>query len=414
MGDGGAATSCELNFPYATAIDASGNLYIADQGNNRVRKVNTAGIITTIAGTGVLGYGGDDSAATNAKLYSPSGVAVDGSGNVYIGDNGNHRIRKVNAAGIITTVAGTGATGYNGDGIAATAATLFSPHEVAVDTDGNLYISDVLNFRIRKVDASGIISTVAGKGTFMTYGGDNGAATATDIGDPYDLVVDATGNIIFATPDYHRVCKINPAGIITTVAGTGMAGYNGDNIPATMAQLRNPFGVAVDGGGNVYIGDYYNNRVRKVNSSGIITTYAGTDSAGFSGDGGPATMAQLHGPIDVTTDGAGNLYVTEWANFTVRYIRSTVAVKEINKPKGSISVYPNPSNNGRFTIDLVLNAEHERRIVIYDLAGRVVKNIVADGLSSVDIDLGIANGIYILEVITPEEILREKIVVQRE
>jgi len=249
-GDGGPAVDCELYLPYGMAIDAAGNVYIADEYGYRVHKVDVAGIITTFAGTGVAGFSGDDSAATVAMLSHPVGVAVDAAGNVYISDNGNNRIRMVNTAGIITTFAGTGVVGYHGDDSAATAAEFHFPAGIAIDGSGNLYICDVNNSRIRKVNTSGIITTIAGTGV-PGVTSDGEPATATDIDMPNGITVDAAGNIFF-TDFSVGVYKINTSGIISTIAGAAASGYNGDNRPATTAELNGPIGIAVDGDGNIY------------------------------------------------------------------------------------------------------------------------------------------------------------------
>ena len=287
-GDGGQATSAQLYDPFAVAVDAQGSLYISDTSNHRVRKVSN-GVITTVAGTGTKGYSGDGGQATSAQLYYPEGIAVDGQGNVYIADEYNHRIRKVTPDGIITTVAGTGTLGYSGDGGQATSAQLNYPYGVAVDGQGNVYIADDDNNRIRKVTTDGIITTVAGTGTAGDTG-DGGQATSAQIYDPYAVAVDAQGNLYIGEDSGHRVRKVS-GGVITTVAGTGTKGFSGDGGQATSAQLYYPDGVAVDAAGNLYIADEYNHRIRKV-SGGIITTVAGTGTEGFSGDGGPAISAQ--------------------------------------------------------------------------------------------------------------------------
>jgi uncharacterized protein YjdB len=323
-GDGSAATAGELNFTAGVAVDASGNIYIADASNNRVRKVNTAGVLSTFAGDGSYGSSGDGSAATAASLENPQGVAVDGSGNVFIAEGGGNRIRKVNTAGVISTIAGTGTGGYSGDGGSATAAEIWYPEGVAVDGAGNVYIADALNQRIRKVSTSGIMSTIAGDGS-SGYSGDGGAATAATMKYPYNVAVDASGNVYFADDQNNRVRKINTAGIISTIAGNGTAGYSGDGGAATAAELQSPWGVAVDGSGNVYIGDWGNNRVRKVNAAGVITTLAGDGTGGYSGDGGAATAAELAAPWGVALDATGNVYIADYDNSRIRKVSASIA-----------------------------------------------------------------------------------------
>ena len=330
-GDGGPATCAHLFSPFGVAVDANGNLYIADFGNNRIRKVSPSGIITTVVGTGTYGYGGDGGPATSAFLSDPIDVAVDNNGNLYIADRGNHRIRKVNTSGVITTVAGTGTYGYSGDGGPATLAQLNTPYNVAVDASGNIYISDSNNRRIRKVDTAGIITTTAGTGT-QGYSGDGGPATSAQLGYPHSLLVDGSGNLYF--DDYYNHCmrKVSPSGIITTVAGTGDPGYSGDGGPATSAQLYYPFGIAKDGSGNLYVGDNSNNRVRKIDTSGIITLFAGNGSngsGGFNGDGESAITAQLSEPSGVAVDSDGNLYIADRANHRIRKVNTSRAITTV-------------------------------------------------------------------------------------
>ncbi len=281
--DGGPATRAWLEFPRAVAVDAIGNLYIAEWGHHRIRKVDaTTGRISTIAGTGEPGYSGDGGQAGEARIGFPSGVAVDGSGNVYF--PAGTRVRKVDAiTGMISAIAGTGESGYSGDGGPATEARLFAG-AVAVDGSGNLYI--VGRGRIRKVDgATGTISTIAGTGE-SGYSGDGGPATEAQLGEVRGVAVDAAGNVYIADYGNDRVRKVDGArGTISTIAGTGESGYSGDGGPATEAELRRLEGVAVDGAGNVYIADWY--RIRKVDGArGTISTIAGTRERGISGDGG--------------------------------------------------------------------------------------------------------------------------------
>ena len=313
-GDGGPATSAALSSPYAVAVDASGNLYIADTGANRIRKVSPSGIITTVAGNGSGGYSGDGGPATSATLNNPYGLAVDAFGNLYISDSNNARIRKVSPSGIITTVAGNGTWGNSGDGGAAASATLASPLAIATDASGNVYITDSINYRIRKISTAGIITTVAGSGA-TPYSGDGGPATSAGLGGPTAVAVDASGNLFIA--DGTRIRRVSPSGTITTVAGGGAGGDGG---PAVLAQLNSPRKVAVDSAGNLYIADWGHGRVRKVSPSGIITTVAGNGNPGYSGDGGPATSAQLSGPVSVAVDASGNLYIADAGNFRIRRV----------------------------------------------------------------------------------------------
>jgi sugar lactone lactonase YvrE len=347
-GDSGPASSAELNGPYGVAVDSGDNLYIADPGNNRIRKVAAGtGLITTIAGNGTAGYSGDNSPATGAELNLPTGVAIDSAGNLYIADAGNNVIRKINASGIITTVAGNNAEGYSGDNGAATNATLYTPTGVAVDSTGNLYIADSNNQRIRRVNASGTITTIAGDGT-AGYTGDNGPATSATLNKPAAVVVDSTGNLYIADTGNDVIRMIKTAGTITTIAGNGTAGFSGDGGPATSARLNSPYGLNVDSTGDIYVADSMNNVVRMVNAAGIISTIAGNDTNGYSGDGGQATSAALNNPQDVALDSQGNLYISD---------RNNNRIREVNTPSGSV-LFPTTavgSTSAAVTIPLVIN-----------------------------------------------------------
>ena len=319
-GDGGAATSAQFQSPYSVATDNSGNVYFSDLNHDKIRMVNSKGIITTFAGTGTKGSGGDGGAATSAQLSQPYGVATDISGNVYIADQGNSKVRKVDSTGIITTFAGSGTPGSNGDGGAATSAALGGPCGVAADISGNVYISELVNNKIRSVNSKGIITTFAGSG-ISGDGGDGGAATKASLYAPFGVATDRSGNLYIAQPNYYRKIRmVTSAGIMTTFAGTGEFGSTGDGGAATNAQLKFPYGVAVDISGNVYITDAYNQNVRKVTSSGIITTFAGTGAYGSSGDGGAATSAQLGTPNGVAVDISGNVYIADMDNYEIRVV----------------------------------------------------------------------------------------------
>jgi trimeric autotransporter adhesin len=343
-GDGGPATSAGLYYPLGIAVDASGDIYIADNFNNRIRMVTrSTGIITTVAGDGTFGYKGDGGPATSAGLFYPLGIAVDASGNIYIADTSNNRIRLVTrSTGIITTVAGDGTFGYRGDGGPATSASLHNPWGIAVDASGNIYIADIDNHRIRLVTRStGIITTVAGDGTFG-YRGDGGPATSAGLYYPYGVAVDASGNIYIADTSNNRIRLVTRStGIITTVAGDGTAGYRGDGGQATSAGLYYPRGIAVDASGNIYIADFNDNRIRLVTrSTGIITTVAGDGTAGYTGDGGLATSAGLSFPNSIAVDASGNIYIVDYGNNRIRLVSpevSTASLAPSSPPSSSPS-----------------------------------------------------------------------------
>ena len=328
FGDGGLATSAALNRPRGVAFDASGNMYIADELNHRIRRVTSGGTITTYAGTGTGGFSGDGGQAGNAQLFQPEDVFVDGSGTVYIADSSNHRVRKVTPAGIISTVAGTGTDNFNGDNIAAVNAQLNRPTSIAVVASGDLYIADSSNHRIRKVAATnGIITTVAGNG-LPGYSGDVGPATSATLRFAVGVALDSTGNLFIADAGNHVVRKVTPAnGFIFTVAGNGagagtdQGSFSGDGGAATAAGLNTPEDIAIDPAGNLYIADTANNRIRRMSASNnVITTLAGTGTDGFSGDGGAAVSALLSFPWAVALDNSGNVLVGDRVNNRIRKI----------------------------------------------------------------------------------------------
>jgi len=323
-GDGGLATNATMRQPVGLCFDAMGNMYVGDYYNSRVRVVNTNGFITTFAGGGSPFYSGDGGAATNAGLDFCAGMAFDVIGNLYIDiDGGNapdSRVRKVDTNGIISTVAGSRIIHYFGDGGAATNAGLIGPTDVALDNVGNLYIADRGDGCIRKVDTNGIITTVAGRGSVQV---DGGAATNALISGPTGVTLDAFGNLYITERDRSRIRKVDTNGIITTVAGNGIQGYSGDGAAATNANINFPQGVVFDTSGNLYFTDSQNNRIRKVDTIGIITTIVGNGVQGYSGDGGAATDASLNTPAFEAFDATGNFYFTDAGNNCVREIHFT-------------------------------------------------------------------------------------------
>ena len=331
-GDSGPATSAQLNLPGGIAVDSSGNLYIADGGNHRVRKIS-GGTITTVAGNGTAGYTGDNGAATSAELNDPVDVAVDSSGNLYIADAGNNVIRKV-SNGTITTFAGnnTLGAGYTGDGGAAPNAQLNAPVGVAVDSAGNVYIADSNNNAIREV-SGGNISTVTG-GTLHH---------------PCSVAVGPSNTLYVADTDGRRVVFLS-SGNATVFAGNGDFGFSGDSGLAVNAELYDPFGVAVDSAGYVYIADTFNSRIRKVSADGVITTIAGSGRLGYSGDGGSATSASLYFPRDVAVDSAGNVYVSDEINNVIRLLQPVAPVISGNAVVNAANFTPQISPGALATV----------------------------------------------------------------
>src|ERR1700733_2627620 len=324
LADGAPGNTAPLQMPIAVALDANGNLYIADEGDNRIRKVDPTGIISTYAGTGLPGYSGDRGPAKNAEINFPTGVAVDAKGNLYIADLGNFVVRRVDANGNINTVAGNGRPGFAGDNGPATSAQI-DPIAVAVDAAGNLYIADGLNFRIRKVDTNGVITTIGGNGTAGNVG-DNGPATSAEIDFVADIAVDNSGNVYLADYFNFEVRKIDTKGMMTAFAGGVLSGpLDEDGILATKAVMV-PFGVAFDLSGNLYISDDNLNDtlVQKVDlSTGLIYNVAGTGQIGFAGDGGYASAAELNSPAGLAI-GGGVVYFADASNQRVRKIANGI------------------------------------------------------------------------------------------
>jgi uncharacterized protein (TIGR03437 family) len=360
-GDGGPAAKASLNLPYGLAADPAGNIYIADLGNNRVRRVAGDGTILTIAGSGQSGPVADGGPATGAQLLSPRNLALDAAGNLYISEFAGHRIRKVSPGGQISTVAGMGKAGFTGDGGPATAAQLGYPAGLALDGSGNLYVADSQNQRIRAIAPSGLISTLIG-GTTATalatptalavdatgtiyvadtsnmvraytpagawnnfagtgeqgFGGDGAVAAAAELAAPHDLAVDGSGSLYIA--DGTRLRRVNTSGIIQTVAGDAQPQAIGDGGDATRAPLFHPSAVALDNAGNLYLAETGAHRIRRVSANGQIATFAGTGVAGEMGDYGPAAEAQLNAPMGVTVDAFGNVMVADTNNQRVRQI----------------------------------------------------------------------------------------------
>ncbi|HEX6714732.1 MAG TPA: hypothetical protein VF066_15175 [Thermoleophilaceae bacterium] len=334
-GDTFAATTAALNNPSAVSATADGGLLIADYKNNRIRKVSSSGVITTVAGTGTAGFSGDNAVATSAALNAPVGVTALSDGSFLIADSGNNRIRTVSTSGVIATIAGTGGIGFSGDGGQATAATLTGPTAVYPTADGGLLISDYKNNRIRKVSSTGVITTVAGTGT-AGFSGDNGGATAAMIDSPVTAMPTFDGGFLIADSGNSRIRKVSSGGVITTVAGTGLAGFNGDGGAATAAQLSAPTGVQPTADGGYLVADIGNNRVRAVSAGGTITTVAGTGIAGFAGDGGAATAAGLSAPVAVAVGANGATLIADMANNRIRSIEGAPA------PVPTLAPVPDP------------------------------------------------------------------------
>jgi len=406
-GDGGLAVNAQFNHPDKVTFDHSGNMYIADEHNHVIRKISTDNVISTVAGNGhgagtiIGGYSGDNGPATNAELSRPDDVIFDAAGNMYITELGNCTIRKVTPGGIITTIAGTGAWGFNGDNISATSAQLADPFGIVFDNLGNLYFSDNANYRVRKISTNGIISTVVGTG-MQGDAGEGGAATAAQIRAPGYLAISSSGELYIGDYMNHRVQKVDVSGNIHTIAGTGTNSSTGDSGPASAATMQSPFGVFFDPGGNLYISDRVASVIREVNTAGIITTIAGTGTAGYNGENLPATSADINGDaLCSAIDEWGNLYMADPVNNRIRRITyNTAGITET--AQNNISIYPNPAQN-KLTISA---ATQINTITITNLLGQVVASpqplfdkLTMTGEREVLCDIsGLPPGVYVLRV----------------
>lgn len=377
-GDGGAALNAQLNAPSGLAVDAAGDIFIADTGNNRVREVTPDGVMHTVAGNGQPGISGSLGyfvPATQAYLHSPTGVAVDGSGNLFIADTANNIIREVTPDGTISTIAGDELRGYNGDGGSPTdsTASLNAPEDVAVGSDGTIYIADTGNALVRAI-SGGVINFIAGNVmnsnginiSLPGFSGDGGLANRASLSAPSALVVDSSKNVYIVDAGNDRIRMITAkTQNINTIAGTGTVGFSGDGAAATTANLGTPSGIAVDSQGNLYLADSGNLRVRKFTVGGNINTVAGNGKVSYSGDGGPATAAQMNGPLGVGIDKGGNLYVSDSRNQVVRQVAKSGTISSIG--------------SGSFVLPQGVAVDSAGDVFVADLQGNVVRRIGTDG-----------------------------------
>jgi sugar lactone lactonase YvrE len=388
-GNGGPATSAQLNGPFDVAVSTTGEVYIADTNNNVIRVVYTNGIIDTFAGNGTAGYSGNGGPATNAELNYPTGVAISPTGEIYIADTGNNAIRIVYANGTINTIAGNGIAGYSGNGGPATSAQLNGPFGVAVSTTGEVYIADTGNNVIRVVYTNGTIDTIAGNG-IAGYSGNGGPATNAELNYPTGVAISPTGTIYIADFYNSYVRQVNVDGIITIFAGASYNLYSGDGGPATSADLYNPFAVVVSATGEVYIADAYNNVIRVVYTNGIIDTFAGNGTAGYSGNGGPAISAQLNRPSEVTVSSTGEIYIADTNNNVIRVV-STNGIIDTFAGNG----FAGYSGNGGPAIKAQLNFPYgvavssSGEVYIADTSNNVIRLVSTNGI----IDTFAGNGI---------------------
>ena len=398
-GDGGPATNALFNYPIELCLDNFEHLYIGDIFNNRIRKIDLiTGIISSIAGTDSAGYSGDGGPASAAKLWGPQAICSDDSGNIYIGDVLNYRIRKINSStGIITTIAGNGIYGNSGDGGPATDATFMYPCGLFHDKYGNLFITDVDDNKVRKIASSGIITTVAGNGG-VGYSGDGGQATDAQLNSPTGVCVDSLGDI-FICDGYNNVIRkiYIETGTIATIAGDGTAGYSGNGGPAINALLQEPCGIFINKDQDIYFAEWPNGVIRKIQSSnGFISTVAGCGVEGFAGDDGPATNAELM-PGDVTIDSYGTMYIADLKNYRVRKVYNpALGITNIQSEK-KITIYPNPAQN-----EISIENASGSVVRIFNLLGQEMlqfdKLRTADNKETINIE-SLISGTYIIQII---------------
>jgi hypothetical protein len=322
-GDGGPASAAQLGAPLAVSVTPDGGYLIVDQGNSRIRRVLPDGTIITIAGT-TQGFGGDGGPATMAQMSAPTAALMAGDGSVLIADGNNNRVRRIAPDGTITTVAGTGAATFGGDGGQATLAQISFPADLALQADGGYLIADNDNNRIRRVAPNGVITTVAGIGS-PGFSGDGGPATSAQLNDPIGLAAASDGGFVIVDTNNHRVRRVAPDGTITTLAGLGFAGFQGDDGPGTAAALNTPNGVASAPDASVLIADRLNHRIRRVAPDGTITTAVGTGTAGFNGDGGLGPATQLNNPYDATFTVSGDYLIADTHNHRIRLVDAGAA-----------------------------------------------------------------------------------------
>jgi type IX secretion system substrate protein len=407
--DGSPATSVSFATELPSlVVDASGNIIACDMECSSIRKINTAGILSTIVGAMGRGVMGDGGPATAAAVDWPHYIIKDGAGNLYFTEDGQD-VRKINTAGIISLVGGDGSSpGPVNDGGMATATYIGSPQGLAIDGGGNIYVCDYTYGRVRKIDPAGIITTFAGSGApghTSGYSGDGGPATAAKFNDPIAVAIDASGNTYIADMISHVIRKVNTSGIISTIAGNGTQGFAGDGGPATAALLNYPSDLKFDSHGNLFIADKGNERIRVINTSGIISTYAGCGLSGFSGDGGAATAAKLASPTGIAFDAAGNLYIADDSNSAVRKVvpNTALSIGQATATTQKFSLFPNP-NTGSFTLqsNLSTSANNNLTFEVTNLLGQVVyKNTLETNAGNISQQIkvdGIPNGVYLLRI----------------
>lgn len=393
-GDGGVATAASLNQPLVMVKDSKGNIFVACTGDNKIRRIDAkTKVITTFAGTGTAGFSGDGGPATKAKFNFLTGVGlgVDVSGNIYVSDASNNRVRVITATtNIVTTIAGTGVAGFSGDGGQASAAQLSEPQGIGIDASHNIYISDGANNRIRRIDGvTKVISTVAGGGTSTPFAKGSVSARSLNIGFNEHIALDYSGNLYYSDEGYDCIVKVDKAtNYITLLAGTGTFGYSGDGGPATAAQLQDPNGLAIDSVGNVYVTDEVNQAIRRIDAvTHMITTVAGTGLTGYTGDGGLATLASLNYPTDLCLDKSEGIYMIDYYNNVIRKVGSSnviannaipLQLTQINLTEPSVNKALSPNGDGRNDVLTINNIEKypDNELTLINTAGKVIYHTI--------------------------------------
>lgn len=409
IGDGWPATSYSLAMPYGVCVDRAGNVFSTDFASYRVRRIVHDSIFT-YAGTGMPGYTGDGAAATAATLHNPYAITVDTGGNVYVLEQYNDVVRKIDkATGVITTICGTGMGGFYGEGVPGLTARMEQPSGLCMDKAGNLYIADRGNQRVRMMNmTTGIINTVAGTGT-NGFSGDGAAATSANLSYPTGLCMDTLGNLYIADNANHRIRKVDAVtGIITTVAGTGTPGFSGNGGPAVDAQLLQPNSIFMSRKGFLYISDFGNNVIRIMGPDGGINNVVGSGGYGYSGDGGPAPLATMAGPMAVFVDDSDNIYVADGGNSAIRKVQySPVGISSVTR-LNSLPVYPNPTTGVCF-VDAGAASGNATIVVCNTLGAVVYSAAVTSAKQSIDISMQPA-GIYYVRLLSGNEVKVGKVV----
>ena len=411
-GDNGPAVDCKIYSPEGILFDSKGNLIFSDVENYVVRKISKIGIITTLAGDGSHADGGDGLPATQAQIQGPNGLALDFKGNLYISEGLTNRIRKIDTNGIIRTIAGNGLLGYSGDGGPATNAMFNSPYGIACDKIGNVFIADNTNNSIRKVDTAGIITTIAGNG-IAGFRGDGGPATNAQFRYPVGLVFDRRGNLLIADQQNGRIRKIDTNGIINTIAGNGTSSSSGDGGPATNAGLAS-VAITVDSTDNIYIHDLQNRWLRKINQAGIISRIAGDGNYGYAGDGENIMMAEFSYVFGMAFDKKGNLYIADEFNNRIRFINfGSLGVAQNEVIIGSIKIFPNPANS-QFSISVSSTINEPVLLIIKNLVGATV--FTSEGITNTTLEIkaNLPSGIYTVQGINATLNTQSKLVINSE